>query len=129
VPYYHVNTIINSTALEKAIGNNIKYIYLYPKYSCATSAAYTFNVITPMMQYAAFHQLKLNTGFVARYGSNCSDTFEEIVQSNKEESVYIFSKLDYKNLNQVFDVFQEKTNLVCQDLDAMYVCRFQIKST
>ncbi|MES2204917.1 MAG: hypothetical protein V4496_06825 [Pseudomonadota bacterium] len=122
-----VNPVLDYAALDNVLDKQIKYVYLYPKFLCNKNSGrlpYPGLIIIPLMRYAAEHQLTLNTGYIARQGSNCDNTAEEIAQSNSTESAYIFSKFDYKNLNQVFELFQEKANLVCENLETVYVCHF-----
>ena len=120
---------IDYSVLDNALGGHIKYIYLYPKYSCkSNNPDYTFDVVTPMMKYAAMHQLKLNTGFVSRYGSNCHDMAIQIAQSDKMKSGYVFSKSDFQNMELVYQAFGDKNKMICKDLDVLYACRFKIKA-
>lgn len=124
----YAQPVINYEALESAMGNKVHYLYLYPKFLCNKNNGrlpYPGLVVIPLMRYVAEHQLTFNTGYIARQGSNCNDTFDEIAQSNKAESVYIFSKLDYKNLNQVYKEFKDSNNLICHNLETLYVCRFK----
>lgn len=113
---------IKYSVLDEALGKGITYIYLYP--TCFREKNYTYQVLLPIERYVAVRQLKLNTGFIARY-TPCRNTLTEIAQSNKKESAYLFSKLKYKNLNQVYEEFKDTNNLTCQNLDTLYVCRFQ----
>jgi hypothetical protein len=113
------------TSLDKILGSDIKYLYLYPKYDCSGRKDHNFHFITPMMQYAAMHQLKLNTGFVSRYGSNCPNTHEEIAESDHGKSAYIFSKDDFPDIQEVLGLMGDAKAVNCNELESVYICKFK----
>lgn len=113
--------LLDYAALDNALGKQVKYIYLYP--TCGGKGSLFF-VTTPMMRYVAVRQLKLNSGFIARY-SSCRDMVAEIAQSNKAESAYIFSSAAYENINQVYEIIGSANRVTCHHIQFGYVCRFK----
>lgn len=105
------------------LGENERYIYLYPT---LIDSQYTIKVVMPMMQYSAMHKLKLNTGFIARYGIYNNDIATEIAHSSKKESIYAFSKVFYKSMSQVYQIVGDRKKVVCSEFDAFYVCHFKL---
>lgn len=114
--------MFNYSALNKALGSRVKYIYFYPKYDCAHNVP--FDALLALMKYTAVHDLKLNTGYIARIKSNCLNYVEEVNESSHRESAYVFLKTQYPNVISIKKVMGDKNNYNCQELDFAYVCRF-----
>lgn len=122
----HVHKIVvNDVIFNRFINSHVHYIYLYPKASCGVDPQYGFTTEVPLMKYAAKHQLKLNTGFIARYQSGCTDAQQEIARSIKNESVYIFSKKLYKSREEIDNVIGNKNEVFCEVFELGYICKFK----
>ena len=122
--HFEPHHILDYSAMNKLLGKNIKNIYFYPKYKCTTDDPYRIDTILPVMRYAAVQKLNMNTGYIARYKPACNDVVSEIALSNYNESVYIFDKKAYPNMKVVLEVMNSQSNIMCEELRFIYVCKF-----
>lgn len=99
--------------------NNIKNIYFYPKFRCGGDP---MKSLLPIMNLSSKYNIKLNTGYIARYMPDCSNIASEIEESNKESSLYVFDSNAY-NEKDVAKFMEAQPNLSCSKRDFAYICR------
>lgn len=117
---------IDFSILDKILGNHTQYIYIFPKAGCKKIDNYVFRVILPIERYAAIHQMKMNTGFIARDARNCQAPAIEIAQSDKTTSAYFFSTAVYHNINDVKSIMGDEKNIICNTaIQQMFICRYK----
>jgi hypothetical protein len=116
--------VLDQAAWDKQVSDNIGYLYFFPKWRCGR-ADLVLNTLMPTMRYASVHGLKINTGYVARANSNCaiSSTQAEIAGSPLSESLYVFVKVDFPQVEQVKALFPADKRPVCSDIDFAHICR------
>jgi len=114
---------VDYSKLDRAIKSSEKYFYLYPKYTCANIKG---NIGLAIMRYAAERQFIFNTGYISRFsGSHCDDMNDQIAQSKKDESVYMFFKKFYNNVDQIYLIMGSPNHVECRDVDFVYVCHYK----
>lgn len=96
---------------------NVDTIYLYPKYTCGNA---DHADILPIQALAAEQEINLSTGYIARYGPDCSLMTTEIESSDLQTSTYVFVKKQFslKDAQEFLD-----PNVVCRELNKWIVCR------
>jgi len=115
--------ILDFSALDNFRDKPIKHLYLYPKYKC-TLKPFRNNVALSVMRYAAIRHLTVNTGYIARYKPLCNDVKKEIASSNHDQSIYIFMSDEYPNKEAVLDLMETSSNVSCQEINMVYLCKF-----
>lgn len=117
-------TVLTQPAWDQQATSDIQYLYFFPKFKCGRSDL-ILHTLMPTMRYAAVHNLKINTGYVARSNSNCSleSTKAEIAGSSLDHSLYVFEKSDIPELEQVKALFPADHQPVCRELDFAHICR------
>lgn len=118
------SAVLNQSAWDKQLGENTKYLYFFPKFRCGR-ADLVLNTLMPTMRYAAVHDLKINTGYVARANSICAieSTKSEIAASPLAKSLYVFVKGDFPQIEQVNALFPAAEQPICNDVDFAHICR------
>lgn len=107
---------------NQALKKQDKYFYLYPKFGCKQING---GVGLAIMRYAAEHQLIFNTGYISRFPSaHCDDMLDAIAHSDKNQSIYVFFKMYYPNINQVISMMGAANYVECRDVDMVYMCHF-----
>ncbi len=116
--------VLTQSAWDQQATSDIQYLYFYPKFRCGRSDL-ILNTLMPTMRYAAVHNLKINTGYVARANSNCSaeSTKAEIAASVLDHSLYVFVKGDLPQVAQVKALFPADQQPTCKDVDFAHICR------
>jgi len=104
---------------DLAIRGDIKTLYFYPKFKCGSQP---FETLMPVMRYAAERNLKLNTGYIARYSPDCQDVKSEIKGSQFEHSAYIFANADYPKIEDIIALFPENLHMRCSEIQFARVC-------
>jgi hypothetical protein len=108
-----------SVWIDDIKNNDIKYIYFYPKFRCGGAPMKT---LLPIMNLSSKYNIKLNTGYIARYMPDCNDISSEIKSSIKDNSLYVFDSNAY-NEKDVATLIKEEPNLSCSTRDFAYICR------
>jgi hypothetical protein len=118
--------VLTQSEWDQQATSNIKYLYFFPKFRCGRSEL-ILNTLMPTMRYASVHNLKINTGYVARSNSNCSDisTKAEIAASDFDHSMFVFNKGDLPTVKQVKALFPDDRQPACIDIDFAHVCKLQ----
>ncbi|MEE5104787.1 DUF6311 domain-containing protein [Pseudomonas alliivorans] len=116
--------VLTQSAWNEQFTGDIKYLYFFPKFRCGR-ADLVLNTLMPTMRYAAVHNLKINTGYVARANSVCGNenVKNEIVASSKDQSLYVFVKGDFPQVDQVKAFFPATQQPVCKEVDFAHICR------
>lgn len=116
-------SILTQGAWDEQATSEMQYLYFFPKFRC--SQADVLRTLMPTMRYAAIHNIKINTGYVSRSNSNCSDesTKGDIMSSVSAHSLYVFVKHDFPDLERVKSLFPAGWQPVCKDIDFAHVCR------
>ncbi|WP_162139356.1 DUF6311 domain-containing protein [Sulfurimonas hongkongensis] len=113
-------THINFQNLKKAIGQEKKHIYFYPKFRCSKLPPH--NTILPTMLYASQNSMTINTGYIARYQPDCNDTKKEISASSLKNSIYIFAKDEFTQ-EQIDNFFDKQLSITCSQIDLLTICK------
>lgn len=111
--------VITPEKWDAALGNSVRVVYAYPKFKCGQD---TQNSLLPLMKYASQRQLKLNTGYIARYTPDCADMSAEIAQSNPAVSAYAFSQGALPAGVAPASVFPRTWHVRCDAIDFAQVC-------
>jgi hypothetical protein len=96
-------------------------IYYYPYFGCEKS--YVMHTLMPIMLYSSLSSININTGYIARYSRSCDDVAEEIKNSKPEDSVYIFSKVDYGEGYDFESYLSDSQGFDCSVIMHWYVCK------
>jgi Family of unknown function (DUF6311) len=102
------------------IGSRAEVVYFYPKFKCGAKPMQT---LLPVMHFAAMNELKINTGYIARYTPSCADIKEEIENSDKLKSVYVFSREEYPDEEKILPLFSDPASVKCEVVQFAYVCQ------
>lgn len=116
--------VLNQKAWDQQLDGHVKYLYFFPKFRCGR-ADMVLNTLMPTMRYAVIHGLKMNTGYVARANSNCAveSTQAEIVNSPQANTLYVFVKGDFPEVEQAKAMFPADKQPVCNEIDFAHICR------
>lgn len=116
--------VLTQSAWDQQATSDIHYLYFYPKFRCGRSDL-ILNTLMPTMRYAAVHNIKINTGYVARANSNCSveSTKADIAASVLDHSLYVFVKGDIPEVEQVKALFPADHQPTCKEVDFAHICR------
>ncbi|WP_205300159.1 DUF6311 domain-containing protein [Pantoea sp. Tr-811] len=117
--------VLDQAAWARQTAGGINYLYFFPKFRCGRSDL-ILSTLMPTMRYAVDHGLKINTGYVARANSDCAlqSTAAEIASSRFDQSVYVFVKGDFPQVEQAKALFPADHQPVCTEVDFAHVCRF-----
>ncbi|MEZ8169580.1 MULTISPECIES: DUF6311 domain-containing protein [unclassified Vibrio] len=115
-------SILTPSKVELATGEGVSMIYFYPKFRCPTKSS-PHNTLLPLMKYASERDIKLNTGYIARYQASCSDVEEEISLAINESSAFVFASDDYPNVTSIQGLFPKDVKIICKLEPGMYICR------
>ncbi|POP74246.1 DUF6311 domain-containing protein [Pseudomonas syringae] len=116
--------VLTQAAWDQQFTGDIKYLYFFPKFRCGRSDL-VLNTLMPTMRYAAVHDLKINTGYVARVNSVCGveGAKSEIAASAPNQSLYVFVKGDFPQVEQVKALFPANQQPTCTEVDFAHICR------
>lgn len=116
--------VLTQAEWDQQTTSDIQYMYFFPKFRCGRSDL-ILNTLMPAMRYAAVHNLKINTGYVARANSNCNveSTKAEIAASAQDHSLYVFVKEDIPQIEQVKAMFPANQQPTCKEIDFAHICR------
>ncbi|WP_426143414.1 DUF6311 domain-containing protein [Pseudomonas sp. DWP3-1-2] len=116
--------VLTQPEWDQQVTPDIQYLYFFPKFRCGRSDL-ILNTLMPTMRYAAVHNIKINTGYVARANSNCSvqSTQSEIAASAPDHSLYVFVKGDFPQVEQVKALFPANQQPTCKEIDFAHICR------
>lgn len=116
--------VLTQAAWDQQATGDVKYMYFFPKFRCGRSELIS-STLMPTMRYAVVHNIKINTGYVARSNPNCSveSTKAEIASSLMDQSLYVFVKGDIPQIEQVKALFPAGQNPTCKEIDFAYICR------
>lgn len=116
------HAILDTKQWDAALEKTPETIYFYPKFKCGKDPHGT---LLPMMKYAAERQIRLNTGYVARYTPDCKDTAQEIAGSETTQSAYVFAKTEFPDINVINILIPHTDRITCQTVQFAHVCRIQ----
>ena len=124
--YHQSEPVLDQTTWDRVTANDVQYLYFFPKFKCGRSDL-IFKTLMPTMRYAVVHGIKINTGYVSRVNANCATESiqAEIASSAPDQSLYVFVKGDFPQVEQVKVLFQENRQPTCEELDFAYICRLQ----
>jgi hypothetical protein len=111
---------ITTEQWDAALGKDVSVVYAYPKFKCGKDPQ---NSLLPLMKYASERQLKLNTGYIARYTPDCLDMNAEVANSNPAVSAYVFSSDALQAGTTANSIFPKPWTVRCQFIDFAQVCR------
>jgi len=112
--------VIDVTQWREAIPRDTEHLYFFPKMRCATQSD-LYKTLLPVMSFATNEHMTINTAYLARYTPTCHEEVREILQSNPQKSVYIFTQQDY-SAQQVRELFPQSWNNLCTSLNFAYLC-------
>lgn len=117
-------TVLTQSAWDQQATSDIQYLYFFPKFRCGR-ADLTHSTLLPAMRYAVVHNIKINTGYVARASFNCSaeNIKAEITASAPDHSLYVFVKGDIPQVEQVKALFPTNQQPTCKEIDFAHICR------
>lgn len=118
--------VLTRPAWDQQLTANIEYLYFFPKFRCGRGDQ-VLNTLMPTMRYASLHNLKINTGYVARAASNCAaeSIQTEIAGSKMANSLYVFNRGDFPQMTQVKALFPTDRQPACTEIDFAHVCSLQ----
>jgi hypothetical protein len=112
--------VINTSQWDAAIGSEVRVLYAYPKFKCGKDPQ---NTLLPLMKYASERQLKLNTGYIARYTPDCLDMKAEVALSNPATSAYVLSSGALAAGVPAETIFPSSWAVRCEPIDFAQVCQ------
>lgn len=116
--------VLTQSEWDQQATSEIQYLYFFPKFRCGR-ADLTHNTLLPVMRYAVMHNIKINTGYVARANFNCGteNIKTEIAESVPGHSLYVFVKGDIPQVEQVQALFPLNQQPTCKEIDFAHICR------
>lgn len=118
-------TVLDYTLWDAELKGRAEALYFYPKFKCGKSPV--FDTLLPVMRYTADRNLKLNTGYIARYTPQCDDVRDEIAHSDLNRSAYIFSRNEYSSLSVLTSFFPGGAETACKEVQFAYICTVRRK--
>jgi Family of unknown function (DUF6311) len=112
---------LNKFDWDKEIKNEVSKIYFYPKFKCGKGHSTT---LLPVMKYAAERNLKMNTGYIARYTPDCNNMEIEIENSEKYDAAYVFVMKEYQETEKIMNFFPPESRPKCNVLDFAMICQY-----
>jgi len=112
--------VMNTDQWDAALGSEVRVLYAYPKFKCGKDPQ---NTLLPLMKYASERQLKLNTGYIARYTPDCLDMKAEVALSNPATSAYVLSSGALAAGVSPETIFPSSWSVRCEAIDFAQVCR------
>lgn len=112
---------LNLPVWQKALGDSTQTIYFYPKLRCAKNSN-LYETLLPVMRYAAEHQIRLSTGYIARYAPECEAMITEARESNPTHSAYVFVNSEYSP-DQISAMLPNAPDWHCNIADFATICR------
>ncbi len=114
--------LMTQTAWDAQIGKDVRNVYYYPKFRCGK--ADTLTTLIPMMNYVSLHNLKMNTGYIARHQPPCDENSlkSEIAGADIDHSVFVFVKSEFGDAANVKRLLPEAESAQCADVDFAMVC-------
>ena len=112
--------VMNTAQWDAALGSEVRVLYAYPKFKCGKDPQ---NTLLPLMKYASERQLKLNTGYIARYTPDCLDMKAEVALSNPATSAYVLSSGALAAGVSPETIFPSSWSVRCEAIDFAQVCR------
>lgn len=109
---------------DESLGKDVRDVYFFPEFRCGGDAHET---LLPFMRYAAERKLYLNTGYIARYTPDCSNTRLDIANSNPDRSAYLFleSEFSSKDIEGLFSSFTPDYEVDCELVQWATVCKLR----
>jgi hypothetical protein len=114
--------IVDSRLWDAALAPDVRTIYLEPPYGCGR-APHPHHGILAVQRFVAERQLRLTTGYIARYHPPCDAGPREIARSDPKQSVYVFL-LGEAAADSPADYFPPGARLRCRELDIAVACRW-----
>lgn len=112
---------LNLPAWQEALGDTTQTIYFYPKLRCGRNASF-YETLLPVMRYAAERQIRLTTGYIARYAPDCTAMADEARAASPVQSAFVFVNSEY-TADQIKAMLPAAPDWRCQVVDFATVCR------
>lgn len=105
----------------------VEALYFYPKFRCGKSDSLT--TLMPVMKYAAMHNIKMNTGYIARHQPPCDEQSltAEVAGANPDSSLFVFVKSEFGDELNVKRLLPESDTANCNDVDFAIICHLSRK--
>ncbi len=115
--------LLTKPAWDAQIGKDVRYVYYYPKFRCGK--ADTLTTLIPMMNYASMHNLKMNTGYIARHQPPCDENSlkSEIAGADIDHSVFVFVKSEFGDVANVKRLLPDTESAQCNNVDFAMICQ------
>jgi hypothetical protein len=115
--------VLTQSEWDKQATSDIQYLYFFPKFRCGRSDM-VLNTLMPTMRYAAVHNIKINTGYVARANYNCdTESIQAEIAAAPDHSLYVFVRGDLPQVEQVKALFPADRQPTCKEVDFAHICR------
>lgn len=117
--------LLNKAAWDSQIGKDVRFLYYYPKFRCGK--ADTLTTLIPAMNYAALHNLKMNTGYIARHQPPCDEGSlkTEIAGADINQTVFVFVKSEFGDVANVKRLLPDAESARCEDIDFAMICHLK----
>lgn len=109
-------------AWDAQAAKGVNTLYFYPKFRCGKFDSLT--TLMPVMKYAAVHNIKMNTGYIARHQPPCDEhsLTSEIAGANPASSVFVFVKSEFGAIPDVKRLMPAGDTAQCTEVDFAIVC-------
>lgn len=117
--------LLNQSAWDNQIGKEARFLYYYPKFRCGK--ADTLTTLIPAMNYVSLHNLKMNTGYIARHQPPCDEDSvkSEIAGADIHQSVFVFVKSEFSDIAHIKRLLPDSESAQCEDVDFAMICHFK----
>lgn len=114
--------LLTKGAWDEQTGKGVSTLYFYPKFRCGKFDSLT--TLMPVMKYAAMHNIKMNTGYIARHQPPCDEKSltAEIASADPASSVFVFVKTEFTDIPNVKRLMPTADTAQCTDVDFAFVC-------
>lgn len=114
--------LLTAAAWDAQTAKDVSNLYFYPKFRCGKFDSLT--TLMPVMKYAAMHNIKMNTGYIARHQPPCDEQSltSEIAGANPASSVFVFVKSEFGDIPNVKRLMPASDTAQCTEVDFAIVC-------
>lgn len=92
-------------------------IYFYPKFRCGNA---NNTELLPIQLLAANLQVRMTTGYIARYSPDCAAEAREVAEADVSKSAFVYALTDF-GLDDAIEKAPPGT--ICREQDAWVLCR------